>query len=159
MKRYLVLLVIPTILFGQDKPIEREKILRPDAPTHQPPSERAAPDRKDRPSDTPTTRPDISRPTPPPPIRPIEPGVRPTVPPAGMGRPPINIDPWGRCTPIDRWNCRPPLVLEMQFPQRSYRRNRPSRLEMAPLTEKQRIALRKLRVEYRKKRQRILNTP
>lgn len=140
--RALYLLLIPSLLFGQE--------------------ERAPQRGEERPNRI--ERPEPNRQLPPPPVveerkvepvRPVDP-PRPPMAPMGVVRPmnpPIFIDPWMRNRPpVDRWDSRRPQVHVQVRPRRLPHRN----MQLTPKQQKQLLALRK---EFITKRQRILNNP
>ena len=140
--RALYLLLVPSILFGQE--------------------ERAPQRGEERPHRI--ERPEPNRQLPPPPVveerkvepvRPVDP-PRPPIAPMGVVRPmnpPIFIDPWMRNRPpVDRWDSRRPHVHVQVRPRRLPQRN----MQLTPKQQKQLLALRK---EFITKRQRILNNP
>jgi len=155
----VLLLAVNNTAYGQDERAPRrpegerpERIERPEPNRQSPPP--VIEQRKAEPRPVEPQRP-VDRP----PMGP--PGVRPTNPPVVVGGPCWN-----------RWECRgmgPWIGLELEFNnrQRMDRNRRPPRARMVyrrnerldNLTEKQKTQLFKLRQEFIKKRQRILNNP
>ena len=141
----LYLLLVPSVLLGQEvSPPQRGE-------------ERREPHRVERPEPV-RVQPPIQeeRQRPVEPSRPVEP-QRPQHPPVMGNRPPIRyVDPFFYPRPYDCWNCRNRVSVELEM---SRRNRRPTRLEMAPLTDKQKKQLLALRREFIQKRNRILNNP
>ena len=145
--RLLALLLVPSLLLGQEERTPQRGEPRPNR----------------------IERPEPNRQLPPPPVveerkaeqPPVEPrrpvdSPRPPMVPMGVVRPmgpQIFIDPWMRdrsC--FDRWECRRPQV----YAQMRTRRPQPRNMQLTPKQQKQ---LLELREEFLKKRQRILNNP
>lgn len=141
----LYLLLVPSVLLGQEvSPPQRGE-------------ERREPNRVERPEPVRVQPPVMEeRQRPVEPVRPVEP-QRPQQPPVMGNRPPIRyVDPFFYPRPYDCWNCRNRVSVELEM---SRRNRRPSRIEMAPLTDKQKKQLLALRREFIQKRNRILNNP
>lgn len=142
--RLLALLLVPSLLLGQEERTPQRgeprpnRIERPE-PNRQLPPPPMVEDRK-------AERPPVE------PRRPVEPPR----PPMGVVRPmgpQVFMDPWMRGRPcVDRWDCRRPQV----HVQVRTRRPQPRNMQ---LTLKQQKQLLELRKEFIKKRQRILNNP
>lgn len=143
--KILYLLLVPSVLLGQEVRAPQRG------------EERREPNRVERPEPV-RVQPPIQeeRQRPVEPSRPVEP-QRPPQPPVVGGRPPIvYVDPFFYPRPYDCWNCRNRVSVEMEM---SRRHRRPTRLEMVPLTDKQKKQLLALRKEFIQKRNRILNNP
>ncbi len=141
----IYLLALPSVLLGQEVRAPQRG------------EERREPNRVERPEPVrvhPPAQEERQRPAEP--SRPVEP-QRPPQPPVMGNRPPIvYVDPFFRPRPYDCWNCRNRISVELEM---SRRNRRPTGLEMAPLTDKQKKQLLALRKEYIQKRNRILNNP
>ncbi len=141
--RLLALLLVPSILLGQEERAPQRGEARPNRIERPEPNRQLPPpvieERKvERPSVTPERPVDSPRP------------------PMGVVRPmnpPIFMDPWMRGRPqFDRWdNSRPQVYIQMRN-----RRPQPRNMQLTPKQQKQLLALRK---EFITKRQRILNNP
>ena len=141
--RLLALLLVPSLLLGQEeRPPQRGE---------------ARPNRIERPEPNRQLPPPVieERKVERPPVEPNRPVDSPR-PPMGVVRPmgpPIFMDPWMRGRPqFDRWNNRRPQV----YIQMRNRRPQPRNMQLTPKQQKQ---LLELREEFLKKRQRILNNP
>jgi hypothetical protein len=141
--RLLALLLVPSILLGQEERTPQRGEARPNR------IERPEPNRQVPPPVMEERK--VERP----PVTPERPVDSPR-PPMGVVRPmnpPIFMDPWMRGRPcFDRWECRRPQVHIQMRPRRPQPRN-------MQLTPKQQKQLLELREEFLKKRQRILNNP
>jgi len=138
--RLLALLLVPSLLLGQEERAPQRgeerpnRIERPEPNRQLPPPPAAEPRKVERPPVTPERPVDSPRP----PMGVVRP----------MG-PPIFMDPWMRGRPqFDRWDNRRPQVRP--------RRLSPRNMQLTPKQQRQLLALRE---EFIKKRQRILNNP
>ena len=143
--RLLALLLVPSLLLGQEERAPQRGEARPNRierpePNRQLPPPPASEERKvERPTVTPERPVDSPRP----PMGVVRP----------MMGPPIFMDPWMRGRPqFDRWDNRRPQV----YIQMRNRRPQPRNMQLTPKQQKQ---LLELREEFIKKRQRILNNP